>query len=598
MNHPQRLRIHELRMERGDRMPEGGYIPSRLLRNLARKLNLSESDIESHRIVRESVDARRDLHFKLTVDITLRKHSIAERLRRKGWDPAPPDFEPVHERATMRDFCARSRTHHKARPVVVGFGPAGIFAALQLAYAGLKPIVLEQGADVDRRSRQVADFWAKGVLDPYSNVQFGEGGAGTFSDGKLTTRIKDERISFVLREMVACGAPEEIRYQNKPHIGTDLLSMVVRNLRTRIQELGGEIHFGARVVSIARTETGQLETGHSETGRSLRVGIRRRLCEQWSEIEWMETDALILATGHSGREMFEIVRDLGLPMERKPFAVGFRIEHPQSLIDRSQYGPSYPEITEQIGASDYKLAYTTSKGRSVYSFCMCPGGRVVGAASEHGHLVVNGMSYHARKDPNANSALLVNVEPSDLGDDGMLAGVEFQRRLEKAAYEASLSRIRKGIAGIPYAAPAQRVGPFLRSFSASNLTDLEGESTDFASFRTSFEPGVVECELRNLVPPFVGEALAEALPVFGRKIKGFDDPRALLIGVESRSSSPVRILRDPETLKSKSGLPIYPCGEGAGYAGGITSAAVDGVRAAEAVIRTWIEASIEEVDRR
>ncbi len=433
-----------------------------------------------------------------------------------------------------------ARTYNQ-RPVVVGFGPAGMFCALVLARSGLKPVVLERGADTDARVKAVESFWQGGPLNTNSNVQFGEGGAGTFSDGKLTTLVRDkEGLSrFVLKELVKAGAPEEIMYSWRPHVGTDRLRQVVKNIREEIISLGGEVHFNTCLTAI-ETEDGQV-TGCVAEGKHF------------------ETERIFLCLGHSARDTFAMLRDMGVAMERKPFSVGVRIEHMQSEIDKAQYreyaGSPY------LGAADYKLSVAGGSKRGVYTFCMCPGGYVVAATSEAGGVVTNGMSNYARDSKNANSAVLVSVGPEDFPGQDVLAGVELQRSLERAAFY---------LGGRDYRAPVQMAGDF-----------LQGKiSTDLGRVEPSYKPGFTLTDLNMLLPPYVAEAMKDALPEMGRKLAGFDCYDAVMTGIESRSSSPIRILRDSETYESISLKGLCPVGEGAGYAGGIMSAAMDGVKAA------------------
>ncbi len=435
------------------------------------------------------------------------------------------------------------------RPVVVGAGPAGLFAALLLAEQGYRPLLLERGRDVDTRTADVERFWSTGRLDPCSNVQFGEGGAGAFSDGKLNSTIKDPRCREVLRTFVRFGAPREILYLAKPHIGTDRLKSVVREMREAIRAAGGEVRFQAKVTGLV---TGRTE-GHPLRGLTV------------NESETIPAEAAVLAIGHSARDTFAALREQGVRMQPKAFAVGLRVEHTQRAINLAQYGMEKPYA--HLGAADYKLTYQASNGRAVYSFCMCPGGTVVAAASEEGALAVNGMSLWARDGVNANSALVVNVTPEDFYQGDVLDGVAFQRRWEQAAYV---------LAGADYRAPVQLVGDFLANRPTMRLGRVH----------PTYRPGVAPAELRRCLPDFAAEALREAIPAFGRKIRGFDAPEAVLTGVETRTSSPVRILRDAD-CQSLWAAGLYPCGEGAGYAGGILSAAVDGLRVAEQIIRRY-----------
>lgn len=447
----------------------------------------------------------------------------------------------------LSNIVARS-AGSKDRPVVVGAGPAGLFAALYLALAGQNPVVLEQGKPVEERQLDVARFWQTGQLDPDSNVQFGEGGAGTFSDGKLNTGIKDPRCRAVLEELVLAGAPAEILCLARPHVGTDHLRQVVRNLRDKIVSMGGEIRFGCKLTGIQHFG-GQL-TGLQFEQKS--PGSQTRTNE-------MAAARLILAIGHSARSTFDWLSELPIILEPKPFSIGVRIEHLQSSIDRSQYGKSAGH--PQLPPADYKLACHLPSGRSVYTFCMCPGGLVVAAASEAGGVVTNGMSHFARDQVNSNSALLVGVSPEDFPESGPLGGVRWQQQIEQRAFTA---------AGKNYRAPAQRVGTLL------GLKNINSQ------ILPTYQPGVAWCELADFLPPLIRTALIEALPQFGRRLAAFESPDAILTGPETRSSSPLRICRNDQFQTELSGL--FPCGEGAGYAGGIMSAAVDGLRCAEAAI--------------
>lgn len=485
--------------------------------------------MKAFRIVKQSIDARKksDIHYVYTVDVgvdnenkALKTIKGALRVNDKRYK-FPEGTPPAH---TI---------------VVAGFGPAGMLCAHSLAVHGARVIVLERGQDVDTRMKDIERLRTEGVLNPESNVQFGEGGAGTYSDGKLTTGVNDPRIDYVLSQFVKHGAPPEISYRAKPHIGTDKLRGMVKSFREDIIKHGGEIRFGTRLSGIV-AENNQLTAVKAVSGEG--------------EFE-IETDTLVLATGHSARDTFEMLRSCGAKMERKVFAIGARIEHKQEAISRSQYGDMYT----MLPAADYKLSVKTSNGRTAYTFCMCPGGEVVASASEHGGVVTNGMSEFARNGENANSAVLVNVTPVDLPGDDVLEGCKLQRTIERTAYEAG---------GGGYAAPAQTVGDFLYGNGAK------------AELTPSYKPGIRLCRLDDVLPGFVCETLREALPLMNKRISGFAANGALLTAPETRSSSPVRVVRDADTMQSNING-IYPCGEGAGYAGGIMTAAIDGIKAAE-----------------
>lgn len=514
------------------------FMETDLRKAAAKKLRLPESAVGQVRLVKKSVDARKreQVHFVCAAEVQVENEArVLAKCRDGAVQPARPYRYALPECAPLPQ-----------RPVVVGLGPAGLFAALLLAQCGQRPIVLERGLPVGERARSVEKFWAMGALDPESNVQFGEGGAGAFSDGKLTTGTGDGRIRKVLEELHRAGAPDGILTDAKPHIGTDRLPGVVEGIRKEIIALGGEVRFGAKVIGF------DLPAGR----------LRSVTYTQGGAAHTLPCSACVLAVGHSARDVFELLHRLGLPMEPKPFSLGVRIEHPAALIDRAQYGSfaGHPAL----GAADYKLSLHLPDGRGVYTFCMCPGGTVVGAASEEGGVVTNGMSPWARDGQNSNSALLVGVAPGDFPQEGPLGGVALQRQVERAAYRAG---------GGGYRAPAQLVGDFLRGSA----------SKGFASVEPSYLPGVTPADLQSCLPPYVAESLRAALPILGQKLKGFDHPEAVLTAPETRSSSPVRVLRD-SSLQSPGALGLYPCGEGAGYAGGIVSAAVDGLRCAEAVL--------------
>ena len=489
------------------------HTPEQLKRKMDKAAGFS---VTQWRLLRRSIDARKSpVCYQYTVEAVARGEALT----------------PKQELAIPPSRLAK-------RPVVVGCGPAGLFAALVLARSGACPILLERGKAVEQRQQDIEAFQQTGVLNPQSNVQFGEGGAGAFSDGKLNSGIHSELCKTVLETFCAHGAPEEIGYDAKPHIGTDYLCKVIRSIREEILALGGEIHFEEKMEELLVCD--------------------RRVVGVQGKSTYM-TDHVILAIGHSARDTFELLERQGVLMTPKAFSVGVRMEHPQELINQAQYGAYAP----YLGAADYKLSYHTPEGRGVYTFCMCPGGVVVAATSEEGGVVTNGMSYHARDGKNANSALLVGITPADFGQNP-LDGVVFQRRLEQAAFEAG---------GGGYRAPAQRIEDFLNN----------RETTQFGRVEPTYRPGVTPYNLRGLLPDYVSNAMAQAIPAMDRRLKGIALPDGVLTGVESRSSSPLRILRNEGMQSSLAGL--YPVGEGAGYAGGIMSAAVDGIRCALTILK-------------
>ncbi len=506
------------------------------------RLGIQDADLLNFTVFKRSYDARKknsEIKFVYIIDLEARHED--QLLQRFANDthihPAPDtNYYPV----------AQAPAGLTERPVIIGFGPCGLFAALSLAQMGFKPIVLERGKEVRQRTKDTWALWRKKTLTPESNVQYGEGGAGLFSDGKLYSQIKDPKFygRKVMAEFVRAGAPEEIMYVSKPHIGTFRLTGVVATMREEIKQLGGEVRFEAKVTDILRADNGQIEGVVLDNG------------------EVIHSRHVVLALGHSARDTFRMLHKNGVYIEAKPFAIGFRIEHPQSLIDNARLGKyaGHPEL----GAADYKLVYHAKNGRAVYSFCMCPGGTVVAATSEPGRVVTNGMSQYSRNERNANAGIVVGITPEQDFPGGPLAGVEFQEQLESKAYE---------LGGRDYCAPGQLVGDFIRG----------KPSTEFGEVEPSYKPGVKLGDLKPSLPSYVIEAIREALPEFGKQIRGFDRDDAVLTGIETRTSSPVRIKRDHTSLQSINTAGLYPAGEGAGYAGGILSAGVDGIKIAEAV---------------
>jgi uncharacterized FAD-dependent dehydrogenase len=514
------------------------------------RLKISPADLVDFSIFKRSYDARKKSNILLIyqLDVELGRETETKVLG-GGFSEAAVRPSPDTRYHFVAQAEAAFPTAGQQRPIIIGFGPCGILAALVLAQMGLKPIVLERGKDVRQRTQDTWGFWRKRELNTESNVQYGEGGAGTFSDGKLYSQVKDKRHlgRKVLREFVKAGAPEEILYVSKPHIGTFKLVKMVGNMRAEIIRLGGEIRFGQKVETIHR-ETGPDGIGQV-TGLTLGSG------------ETIDSRHIILAIGHSARDSFQMLLDQGFYIEAKPFSIGFRIEHPQSVIDKARFGEQAGHPV--LGAADYKLVHHCKNGRSVYSFCMCPGGTVVAASSEEGCVVTNGMSQYSRNERNANAAIVVGITPEQDYPQHVLAGIDLQRQLETLAYE---------LGGSNYNAPAQLVGDFLEGRPSTKLKDID----------PSYKPGVTLGDLTQALPQFAIDAIREAIPAFDKQIKGFAMPDALLTGVETRTSSPICIKRgkDFQNINTRG---LYPAGEGAGYAGGILSAAIDGIKVAEAL---------------
>ncbi len=510
-------------------------------------LDINKKEFKSFEITGQAIDARNknNIIYVYSVDIALINEDKYK------------DFPNVRKMEKSEYIVEKVELKNRKRPVIVGSGPSGLFAALILAEAGLKPIIIEQGKKVEERQKDVYNFFKDGKFNKYSNVQFGEGGAGTFSDGKLTTNTNNFRMQKVYSEFILAGAEKKISYMSKPHVGTDKLIGIMKNIRKKIEDLGGEYRFQNKLVSITYENSKITEaiieilSDKSDTEDEIH-----------NEIYKIDTDIVILAIGHSSRDTFYMLNEKNIKMERKIFSVGVRIEHKQSMINHSQYG----KFADKLPAAEYKLSVKSENGRGVYTFCMCPGGVVVPAASEEGRLVVNGMSYSKRNLENANSAILVNVYPDDFGEGGVLAGVEFQRKLEEKAFE---------LGGSDYKAPVQLFGDFVKNVKSKKLGKV----------KPSYAKGYKFANLNECFPDYINISLKEGIQLMDRKIKGFANYDSVLSAVESRSSSPVKIPRNEKFFSNIDG--IIPCGEGAGYAGGIMSAAVDGIKCAEAVIEYY-----------
>ncbi len=547
------LRIHEVKRSVEESID---VIPIEIIK----KLGIKGLEIKKYQLIKESIDARNKSEIKYVYSVDFQP--ILENM-------AEPDAEAFllsrctkvkleQTPDTRYEAPAKGSKQLKHPPVIVGFGPCGMFAGLLLAELGYEPIILERGKQLEKRIHDVENFWQNGVLNESSNVQFGEGGAGLFSDGKLTTQIKNIRVRKVLGEFVKSGGPKELLYKQKPHIGTDVLRKVVISIRKRILENGGQILFEEKLNGL---DVEQTAVGLKLKGISLESG------------KYIETEQLILAIGHSARDTFRQLHKDGVVMSQKPFSIGVRVEHPQSMINTSQYGVKWEEY--HLGAADYKLSHHCNNGRGVYTFCMCPGGYIIGASSQENCVVTNGMSYHNRDADYANSALLVDVNPGDFESDHPLSGLDFQEKYEKLAFAAG---------GSDYSAPAQKIQDFMKKNDGTNFPTCESSPEKMNEESSpSYRPGFRWADLTQCLPAFAVEAMKEAFPVLGRKLKGFDGEQGVMVGVETRSSSPVRILRDEGLMGNVEG--IYPAGEGAGYAGGIMSAAVDGIKAAEEIVK-------------
>lgn len=518
-----------------------GHTEGQLVQSILRALSMKETEVIQWNIVKKSIDARKkpQIFYIYSVDVEVANevplHKKINKLKSN-------QIQIITPTSYGHIPCGTRSLAHP--PIIIGAGPAGLFCAYELALQGYVPILLERGGAVEERKSDVETFWETGILNTESNVQFGEGGAGTFSDGKLNTGVKDPsgRNKRVLETFVAHGAPEEILYESKPHIGTDILIDVVRSMRNRIIELGGSVRFHSKVTELIIED---------KRIKGVRINHQKETL--------LRSDIVVLAIGHSARDTFEYLHQAQIPMVAKSFAIGLRVEHPQELINISQYGEDYPAV---LPASPYKLTANLASGRGVYSFCMCPGGHVVNASSEQGLLAVNGMSYSKRDSRNANSAIVVTVNPSDYGADETqpLQGMYYQQLLEKRAYEAGKGNI-----------PIQLYGDYCQNIA----------STEVRTVIPEIKGKYLPTNIRQILPEFLGDSIQEGMDIFGKKIKGFAHPDTILSGIESRTSSPIRILRNQEFQSEIKGL--YPCGEGAGYAGGITSAAIDGIKVYEAI---------------
>ena len=515
------------------------YKEQDLINAICKKTKTTSNDIINYEIIKLGIDARKkpDVYIVLNVAVNFKNYCLK---KLKNFEDINPDHMGL----------SYEKKENNLTPVVVGFGPSGMFCALALSLAGYKPIVLEQGKCVEDREKDIKDFGEKRILNEHSNIQFGEGGAGTFSDGKLNTTLNNEYCKKVINELILNGAPKEIYYKNKAHIGTDNLKIVVKNIREKIIKNGGKIIFNAKFNDFS-IKNGQISS----------IFYKDLLNNKQIEIK---TNTLVLAIGHSAIDVYTLCKNKNILMNKKPFAVGVRIEHPQKLINFSQYGVENPK---GLPSADYKLVEHLPNGRSVFTFCMCPGGQVVASSSETGTIVTNGMSEFKRDKEFANSALLVNVSPDDFENDDVLAGLAFQRKYEKLAYE---------IAGKNYNAPCQTVGSFLNNQYSNNNSEINSHMNI-----CSYLPSVTMCDISKCLPDFVTESLKQALPLFNKKINGFANENSLLIAPETRSSSPVQFARENYVCTFKG---LYACGEGSGYAGGIVSSAADGIKCAEAII--------------